>query len=185
MKKIAFIFCACLFALTTQAQEPEKHLKFMGIELNCTITDFQTKLLAKGLTVSPLSKQRPAGTRVFEGTFSGEKADIFVWYNTRSKIVYRAKAIIKRYGKDAVKQLMSNMEMKLDTKYGRDNKVSESFKDDYLHEFEQITYFLKEGDIGLFIGSTGYSDLSDFYLHVDYNDKINNTKNRADEMDDL
>lgn len=56
MKKVALIIITCLMALNVQAQEQKKHLKFIGIELNGTIADFQTKLLAKGLTVSPLSK---------------------------------------------------------------------------------------------------------------------------------
>lgn len=61
-------------ALYAQAQESKEHLKFMGIELNGTIADFQTKLLAKGLTISPQSKLQPTGIRVFDGTFSGEDA---------------------------------------------------------------------------------------------------------------
>lgn len=78
MKKVALIIIACLMALNVQAQEQKKHLKFIGIELNGTIADFQTKLLAKGLTVSPLSKQQPTGVRMFNGTFSGEDAQIVV-----------------------------------------------------------------------------------------------------------
>ena len=64
------------------------HIKFMGIELNGTVTDFQSKLQAKGLTLSSVSSESPSGIRVFDGVFSGEDAQIVVWYNPRSKQVY-------------------------------------------------------------------------------------------------
>ena len=132
MRKVAFIIITCLIAVIAQAQEPKEHLKFMGIELNGTIADFQTKLQAKGLTVSPQSKQHPTGVRVFDGTFSGEDAQIVVWYNPRTKEVYRAKAVISRYGKDLVEQLQRSMERKLDAKYGTEYKHSEEMEDDHL-----------------------------------------------------
>ena len=141
MKKITFIIMACLMTIYAQAQTSSEHMKFMGIELNGSISDFQTKLLAKGLTVSPRSKSLPTGMRSFDGAFSGEDAEIVVWYNPRTKDVYRAKAIISRYGKDSIEQLMRNMERKLDAKYGTEDKLSEKVKDDYLQEFEQLHSF--------------------------------------------
>ena len=132
MKKIILFIIVCLISTATQAQslelykqEPAEHLKFMGIELNGSISSFQKKLLAKGLTVSPKSKEQPTGMRTFDGTFSGEKSEIIVWYNPQSKEVYRAKAIISRDKKNMVEQLMENMENKLDLKYGTNYKVSE------------------------------------------------------------
>lgn len=184
MKKIAFIFCVCFFALTIQAQTTS-HLKFMGIELNGTISAFQSKLLAKGLKVSPISKNSPNGTRVFEGSFSGEEATIYVWYNTRTKIVYRAKAMIMREREESIKQLKSSFESKLDIKYGTDTKKVEKVKDDYLHEFYQSSYMLDNGEVDLFIGSTGYTSLGTFFLHIDYHDLQNAVNNAVDEMDDL
>ena len=185
MKKIAFIFLACMISFIVQAQEGETHLAFMGIELKGTISDFQKKLIAKGLTISPQSKQYPAGMRSFDGTFSGEKAEIFVWYNPRSQEVYRAKAVIDRVGKDLVEQLMDNMIRKLDAKYGTSTKLSEKVKDDYLQEFEQTSYLFSNGSIDVFIVSKGYTSQSGFSLHLDYKDKENYLKNTKDEMDDL
>ena len=161
------------------------HIKLMGIELNGTISEFQTKIQAKGAMVSPDSKSYPNGTRAYNGTFSGEKATIIVWYNERTKQVYRAKAIIKRYGKDMIEQVMSTMEGKLDLKYGTDCKESELVKDDYLHEFKQSGYTLENGTIGLFVTSGGFTDQVQFSLHIDYHDKENYAKNTAEEMDDL
>lgn len=185
MKKIAFIVIVCLMVVSVQAQEPKEHLKFMGIELNGTIADFQTKLLAKGLTISPQSKQQPTGIRVFDGTFSGEDAQVVVWYNPRSKGVYRAKAIISRYGKDLVEQLQRSMERKLDAKYGTEYKQSDEVEDDHLQTFMQHTYWTENGTIDLFVVSTGYSAQSNFFLHVDYKDTMNYRENTQDEINDL
>ena len=185
MKKIAIIVVACMFSFMVQAQNSNAHLKFMGIELSGTISDFQTKLLAKGLSVSPKSKQQPNGIRLYDGIFSGENAQIVVWYNPRSKEVYRAKAVINRYGKDLVEQLMRNMERKLDAKYGTENKHSEEVEDDHLQKFVQHSYLEENGSIDLFIVSTGYSSQTNFFLHIDYKDKENFSKNTQEEMDDL
>ena len=157
----------------------------MGIELIGRISEFQTKIQAKGATVSPESKSYPNGIRVYNGTFSGEKATILVWYNERTKQVYRAKAMFDRFGKAIIEQIMYAMESKLDIKYGTDCKESELVKDDYLHEFKQSGYTLENGTIGLFVTSGGFTDQVQFSLHIDYHDKENYAKNTAEEMDDL
>ena len=171
--------------MVTLSYAQQEHLKFMGIELKGTITEFQTKLQAKGLTLSPDSKQYPSGIRVYKGFFSGDNAEILVWYNPRSKEVYRAKAVIPRQGQDLIEQLKSSFEKKLDLKYGTENKETNLVKDDYLHEFNQHSYFVGNGTIDLFIVSTGYTAQNTFYLHIDYKDLVNYYKNQADEMDDL
>ena len=184
MKKFVFTLLlnlVCSMSVCAQVG----HLKFMGIELNGTITDFKTKLAAKGLTLSKINNQYPTGMRVYDGIFSGEKAEIIVWYNPRSKQVYRAKAVISREGEDLIKQLKSSFEDKLDLKYGTDSKSTNNVEDQYLHKFDQHSYFVGNGSVDLFIVSTGYTSHDTFYLHVDYKDLVNYTKNTADEMDDL
>ena len=183
MKKVVLLTISVLITVISYAQQ--EHLKFMGIELDGTITEFQTKLLAKGLTISPDSKQYPTGIRVYKGVFSGENADILVWYNPRSKVVYRAKAVISRIGEDLIEQLKSRFENKLDMKYGTESKETDLVKDDYLHEFNQTSYLVGNGSIDLFIVSTGYSSQNTFYLHIDYKDLLNYFKNQSDEMEDL
>ncbi len=185
MKKLVSIMVLVLCALAISAQEKESHLAFMGIELNGKISEFQTKLLAKGLTVSPQSKEMPNGMRLYDGIFSGEKAEIAVWYNPRTQKVYRAKAMINRYGKDMIEQLMSKMISKLDVKYGTDVKSVNKVEDDHMHKFEQSKYSFSNGFIGVFVVSKGYSDQSEFTLHVDYTDRENYLENTKDEMDDL
>ena len=183
MKKVilllAMVVSVCAFAQT------EQHMKFMGIELNGSIKAFQSKLETKGATVSPLSSKMPNGVRLFNGVFSGENAQIAVFYNPRSKEVYRAKAVIERFGKDKIEQLFENMESKLDLKYGNESKTSEVIEDDHLHSFKQVQYVVENGSINLYIVSSSYTSHSDFDLHIDYYDLENYASNLLEEMEDL
>lgn len=157
----------------------------MGVELGGTITEMHSKLSAKGLTVTSNSQKLPAGQREYKGIFSGKKATICIWYNARTKLVYRGKAIIEVYGKSMVIQEYKEMAAKLDLKYGVDNKTTDVVKDDYINELEQSSWLVNNGRIDLFITSTGYSAQNTFYLHVDYNDAQNTIANTAEEMNDL
>ena len=94
MKRIVLMLVSCMMVMSVMAQN--EHLKFMGIPLTGTITTFQTKLAAKGISYDKVaSSQTESGVRCFKGVFSGEKANIYVYYNEKTKVVYRAKAVIE------------------------------------------------------------------------------------------
>ena len=69
MRKLVLILITLIVAISAQAQG--EHLKFMGIELKGSITEFQQQLLTKGMRVSYVSKGLPECERVYEGRFSG------------------------------------------------------------------------------------------------------------------
>lgn len=87
-KAIKLMATLLLMLLATVAQAQVNHLKFMGIPLDGTIDEFQTKLMEKGFKTS-FSDFAPAiGTRVLKGAFSGESVDVFIYYNIKTQIVY-------------------------------------------------------------------------------------------------
>lgn len=174
-----------LALVTTFAFAQNSHLKFMGIELDGSITDFQSKLYAKGFKNSKLPFDKKNGIRIYDGTFMGEDATVVVFYNERSKQVRSAKPVIEKYGKIHIQDLFDEIEDKLDIKYGAENRETELVEDQYLHEFKKTTYTLENGFIILSAFSVGYSDIGDFYLQIEYADKLNNFRNTQDEMDDL
>lgn len=178
----SFIMLACSIFATAQNGT---HIKFMGIELGGTISEIQSHLEKKGLTIDPMNKSLPVGQSAYKGIFSGENAQIIIEYNPRTKLVYRGKAIIEKQGKANVIQAMTNMEMKLNTKYGVDRKRKGIFGDDYMHKFNRVYYFTDNGTIILSITTKSYSNDGLFYLNVEYNDKVNGKLNTMDEMDDL
>lgn len=69
-----------------------KHLEFMGTPITGTITSFQTKLQSKGCSIAKGNNQLPSGIRGFKGVFAGKDCDIYVWYNHRTKQVYKVRA---------------------------------------------------------------------------------------------
>lgn len=183
MKKI--LLSIALALVTTFAFAQNSHLKFMGIELDGSITDFQSKLYAKGFKNSKLPFDKKNGIRIYDGTFMGEDATVVVFYNERSKQVRSAKPVIEKYGKIHIQDLFDEIEDKLDIKYGAENRETELVEDQYLHEFKKTTYTLENGFIILSAFSVGYSDIGDFYLQIEYADKLNNFRKTQDEMDDL
>ena len=161
------------------------HMKFMGIEMGRTIDQFQAGLAKKGAKVSWMNKYAPVGQRIFEGSFSGEQAQIVVWYNESTKLVYRAKAIVDREGMQTILSVLSQYEAKLDLKYGTECKETDIFEDNYNHELKSVHYATENGTIDLFINGEEYGDNGNFKLHIDYHDKDSYTQKIADEMDDL
>lgn len=185
MKKAILLTLFCITSMIAFSQSEGTHLKFMGIELDGTINEFQEKLLKKGVTIAPDSKLLPNGMRSYKGSFSGEEADIVIRYNPTNKIVYGAKVMIAKFGEESTRQLMNMFEGRLDLKYGTDGKESKYEKDDYNRLFKNLYYRVDNGYIALYISSTGFSNSGKFYLHVQYHDGINDLMNYFYEMDDL
>lgn len=93
-----------IFAIASFAQS-NVHIKFMGIPITGTIAQFQAKLVAKGCTYNKVASASISnGTRAFKGTFVGNKVDIYVYYDTNTKIVYRTKAVVSGVSEDIAEQ---------------------------------------------------------------------------------
>lgn len=104
MKKLLFTLCCMIFAIASFAQS-NVHIKFMGIPITGTIAQFQAKLVAKGCTYNKVASASISnGTRAFKGTFVGNKVDIYVYYDTNTKIVYRTKAVVSGVSEDIAEQ---------------------------------------------------------------------------------
>ena len=186
MKKFAFIIIAWLMVLNVQAQT--EHLKFMGIPLNGTISSFQTKLQSKGVKYDAEgSRQLKAGCRGFNGVFSGEKANIYVYYDEKTKIVYRAKAVITCLNKENGENKFYDFKSMLKTKYV-DGIASDGEQDGHPSLSILVPDSKLEnnlGYVGVYITNPPYSFMDEVYLHVDYEDIANRKANQNNNMDDL
>lgn len=185
MKKLlSLIFCLSL-SLPTLALS--MHLTFMGIPLDGTIESFQSKLIKKGCSLnSTLSKASPLGARAFKGTFIGEEADIFVYYNIKSKVVYRAKAVMN-YGESLLEQKYDKFVSLLKTKY-----ASEYINTDEQEGHESLLIVVSNEDgtcstgiIGVYVSKPDLPSIYGKYLHIDYQDALNYKDNQDDQMNDL
>ena len=185
MKKTLLLLLCIIMAMGMQAQtQTQEHLKFMGIPLDGTISQFHSKLLAKGFKYDDESSF--SGVREYNGIFSGEDAIIFVYYNTSSKIVYRAKAAIKRDTEDLIKKEYDDFKRLLSTKY-KDAYIMDDEQEDY----PSCTIFISNlsddilGTIGLYISKHGPSYDEVYALHIDYEDLANEKDNEDKRLEDL
>ena len=186
MKKSMMLIIVCLMSMCIQAQT--EHLKFMGIPLTGSITAFQEKLKAKGIKYDAEgSRQIKVGCRCFKGSFSGEKANFYVYYNEKTKIVYRAKAVITCLSKEKGEGQFDSFRSMLNTKYS-DGIANDSEQDGHpsLSILVPDSKHKKElGFVGMYITNPPYSFMDEVYLHIDYEDIANGKVNQANNMDDL
>jgi hypothetical protein len=179
MKRILSFFVMLVLTLGAMAQT--HHMKFMGIPLNGTISAFHQKLVAKGCKHDvEVSNAVGAGSRVLTGTFFGEKANIYVYYNAKTKVVYRAKACIDRSSEDMIIQQYNEVKSALEEKYP-DAYMS---KGEYEGN-EGMHFCTAQGEILLYVYKyDGYSE-TPYSLHIDYYDYVNFKKNENSKMNDL
>ena len=189
MKKsiILLTFCLMAFCCPIQAQQ---HMKFMGIPLTGTITQFQNKLQAKGMKYDKTTSQIfPAGVRAFSGNFAGEKASVYVYYDPSTKIVYRAKAVVGYYSEALCEQKYDEMKSMLSTKYSDAYETSDYREGHQVYHY--VTYELKNdevkiyGTIDLYVTDAELWDDYKQYLHIDYSDYKNSLSNDDSKMNDL
>lgn len=180
MKKyLLLILCTLFISVSLSAQsKSNQHLKFMGIPINGSITNFQNKLIAKGFKYDQAgSKALESPTRIYKGQFAGETAQLFVYYDRDQKFVYRVKVIIDRSESEQVISLMKKYKYQMEEKYGATASVS-------THNGE-ICYniYLDNGEIDLFYYKLPYD--FDHSLLIDYWDDTNTQKHEANNMNDL
>lgn len=188
MKKSIILLTMCLLAYFLPMQA--EHMKFMGIPLTGTITQFQSKLQAKGMKYDKTTSQLfPAGIRAFKGSFAGEKADVYVYYDPTTKIVYRAKAVVGYYSESLCEQKYDEMKSMLSTKYSDAYETSDYREGHEVYHY--VTYELKNeevkifGTIDLYVTNAELWDDFRQYLHIDYSDMQNTVKNDDSKMNDL
>ena len=160
-----------------------EHLKFMDIPIEGNITTFQSKLESKGIKVnSTKSKEAPNGQRIFEGKFQGYKSEITVFYNRKTKEVYKVEALINSKVKTDIEIILSQAIKTIRSKYINDEEVD-------LHH-QSGTYYLfhiKESSTDLgYIGNIYVEpsnsiyliggDIASYLLSVVYEDFENTSK---------
>ena len=180
MKKyLLLILCTLFISVSLSAQsKSNQHLKFMGIPINGSITNFQNKLIAKGFKYDKaISKAIEGPTRYYDGQFAGESVGLYVYYDHDQKFVYRVKITISREDVDQAISIMNKFRHLFEEKYGTAASSG-------THEnWDDYSINLKNGAVDLFITEQTYT--MGYTLHVDYWDFANTQKHEANNMNDL
>ncbi len=177
MKKILSTLFCMLLVMTTFAQSNNLHLKFMGIPITGTITQFQNKLAAKGVKYNPMSKYVSAGIRTFTGTFAGNGVRIYVYYDNSSKIVYRVKSVIPNVTEDIAESKYYSMRQLFEQKY---EQIIYGEQEDK----ESLSIFTGTGRIDMYICKDEDS-YNEYDVHIDYEDGNNSQKHGNSLLDDI
>lgn len=119
MKKLIMLWLFAIISIISFAQNTTEHLRYMGIPITGTITQFQTKLQTKGCSLDKsISNTLAMGCRAFKGKFVGNKVVIYVYYDEHTKIVYRVKSVISGTSEDIAEQEYNKIKNMLLQKYG-------------------------------------------------------------------
>ena len=186
--KSLILFIGILTAISANAQ----HLEFMGIPLNGTIANFQSRLLKKGCRIMKNNSRYPVGIRGFNGVFAGDKADIFVYYNPKTQIVYQARVAIDCDGdKEEANNLFNRYKDLLYKKYGEVSLTSDMLDEqkEFEYSFMVLQPPIQEGSKLLGGIIVSIKDLQtypwNYKVVIDYTDIDNFSKNEKSEIDDL
>ena len=171
-----------------------KHLEFVGVPINGSISSFSTKLKSKGYTPLQGNNQLPVGIRGFSGVFAGEECELYVDYNPTTKIVYQCKVLINcNYSIETAENKFDYFKELLNKKYG-DVALTSDMMTDVESDGTQYSLMIFEppievganliGGIGVKICEPGA--VSDTYeLVISYSDYANYSKNKQNNLDDL
>ena len=175
-----FMLFMAVIACTMTVCSQTEHLKFMGFPLDGTIDSFQSKLATKEVKPNTeLNKVIGVGTRAFDGSFAGYESEIYVYYEKRTKTVYRAKACIINTDKGLFEQTYNELKKMLIEKYGETYRTGES------EGHESVSFLNDEGLISLYANQYKETYPYKHIIHVDYYDAVNYAKNKESVMDDL
>ena len=200
MKRLSFILIALFISICAFAQS--EHIKFMGIPMGISISSFQSKLEAKGVKYDKAFEQLPSGSIMFQGTFAGHKAQIFVYYDPSTKLVYRTKACVEREDKPALDQVFFDFISMFAEKFGEENVATPMQSQDqdkrqshlkgYSSRNIDLYYsgvFTENGRIDIYevVSDPDYIiHINDVYtLHIDYFDDAAESINHQSILEDL
>lgn len=183
---ILFLFCTMILNA--------KHLEFMGIPINGTISNFQTKLQAKGCKIHKFNSSVPTGVRAFTGTFAGEDCQIFVYYNKKNQKVYRVRAVTESTSSiESAKSEYHYFKNLLDRKYVGRALTADMLEDYDENDFEYSWAVIEEPvQEGAELLGSIYLEILDLDEYVDdyavaitYEDFENSDVIEQDVLDDL
>ena len=192
-----------MISIASLAQNTTEHLSYMGIPITGTITQFQSKLQAKGCSLDKMvSGSLSVGCRAFKGNFIGNKVTIFVYYDEKTRVVYRVKSVVGNVSESIAEQKYNQIKNMLLQKYGMtySNYGEQTGKESFsvLVEGKKLNPQMDlttlplstngfKGNIDLFIAKdeTMLSFPFDYNLHIDYYDAINNEKHLNQDLEDL
>ena len=190
MKRVVFFLTFLVMSLVCFGQTESEHLKFMGIPLEGSLSNFTNKLKAKGF------KETTEGPNLLIGYFAGiADCHIFITcFNNTNQVESVTVAFPVSESWSDLSTKFSNIKMMLTEKYGEPFDEHEEFEDPYiddsLSKFREArlgkinfksTFNIENGFAFLKIESRSIG----CYVALYYFDKSNLQKAKSEALDDL
>lgn len=196
MKKLLLIITFAIMALCSNAQSNSEHLKFKGVPIDGTVTEFAKKLEEKGFKT--LINQ--GDSYIMTGDFAGYSDCLIVFMNTKNTKEVYGVGVIPSFC-DTWSELIlqyDTFKSNLTQKYGKPTGSIEKFNGGtpssdmskfYAVQFgdcDYKTWFeLENGSISVAITSKKKGSEKSCYVVLIYTDKVNEAKEKQNAIDDL
>lgn len=198
MKKYNLLLLILFISITCVAQ---RHLSFMGIPIDGTISSFEIKLKAKGVMPDKeINNSLPYGERVYKGIYIGRKCNIKVRYTGKTKTVYGIEIGFSDENQSRVNSFESDFVEGVKKKYKDSHRIDEDNlldKTIYVYKTKGIDNFSWDNVIGILktewmtiIGKPkdGYSGLKEKVIRsvkIYYIDKVNTERRDEENSSDI
>lgn len=157
------------------------HLQFMGIPLDGNITAFEQKLLAKGVKPDKeYNSNSDPGEKKYNGKFSGQDAEIWVFFDYKTKTVYHAEAIIEMDTKESAINLFEKFEKTITEKYADWTLAKEEEEDLPYYSWQKENYGVIKMNLYKEYQYLGYTQVILRYI-----DNVNREKHINSQLLDL
>ena len=183
MKRLFFILAAAVVAISTMA---EGHMKFKGVEINGTQTQFVSQLSKRGCEVGTTI----LGVDMIKADFAGIDMLVYPLTTSQTKIVYAVIASTRKIEDAASCKAQYNSLKKLMTeKYGEGENIvlEDGYFVNSIGDFERggvsnsLSFTNPNGSIILYI----HKDFNSANVVVEYLDKTNDALRAKEANDDI
>ena len=149
MKKLLFAAFALTVALSMTAQG---HMKFKGIEITGTMSDFEKQIVSQGFLVSSddYFTKGHDNCKTYKGNFTGEDVSLILQSTVKSHIIYAVSVVYNgEFFWPGLKEQYMDMKKLLSAKYGKPSEVTELFDEGFSEESlkkilkEEVNYLYK------------------------------------------
>lgn len=166
----------------------------MGIPIDGTVTEFQKKLEAKGMSYdAQTSKNLEAGIRAMDGVFAGYKCKIALYYTPKTKNMYAVQVLMESNNEETIDSRTNEMvqlafQKYEDSFYELDTIESVVVLRLYPQRYPSDKEYLWTrcyGRIVIYKDDDGDNYDKTYYSRIYYNDQLNEDKNSELKLSDI
>lgn len=172
IRRIYTAVVAALFCVMLGAQE---HIRFMGLPVDGSIKEFAQQMKRSGFKCT--TKNKKAGAWMFRGMFTGQPSDVCVAFDKGTGVVNSVMVYLPAETEREAEAHIERFDGMLAEKYPDAQRSVRG-----LGRESHIEFGMPDGIVSLWKSP---ASLGRYRVAITYFDRVNNTKKRESEKDDL